>query len=145
MKKIKIGEAYKYVEKREQEEAIIAYRKKGSKLPEESIILLEKLRKERVTNKRKNTKEKTIHSFTLDLDFEMLLLKHSESALQIKTEDLHGTLEMPSRIVNFPKTLRIKNKSEAVDLLDILQDGDTNFSGNSLDIAYNALNAAGFH
>jgi len=76
---IQIGEAYKYAEKREQEEAITAYRKKGSKLPEESIINLEKLRKERVTNKQKNIKEKTVHSFTLDLDFEILLLKHFEN------------------------------------------------------------------
>ena len=40
---------------------------------------LEKLRKERVTNKRENIKEKTVHSFTLDLDIEMLLLKHFEN------------------------------------------------------------------
>ena len=76
---VQIGEANKYAEKREKEEVITAYRKRGSMLPEESILLLEDLRKERVIDKRKNIKEKTVHSFTLDLDFEMLLLKHFEN------------------------------------------------------------------
>jgi hypothetical protein len=66
----------------------------------------------------------------------------SVNTLQRKVEGLGGTLAMPARIVNFSKTLRIKDKSEAVDLLDILQDGDTNFEIGSLDIAYNALKAA---
>jgi len=66
----------------------------------------------------------------------------SESALQRKTEGLGGTLEMPSRKVMFPKTLRIKTKNDAIDLIDILQDGDTNFLSGSWDIAYNALKTA---
>jgi hypothetical protein len=66
----------------------------------------------------------------------------SVNTLQKKAESLGGSLVMPDRIVYFSKTLRIKNRREAVDLLDILQDGDTNFSIGSLDIAYNALKAA---
>lgn len=66
----------------------------------------------------------------------------SEGTLKSKTELLGGTLAMPERIVTFPKTLRIKTKSEAIDLLDILQDADTNFHSGSWDTAYNALKAA---
>jgi len=66
----------------------------------------------------------------------------SEGTLQRKTEGLGGTLKMPSRKVMFPKTLFVKTKREAIDLLDILQDCDTNFFSRSLDIAYNALKAA---
>ena len=66
----------------------------------------------------------------------------SEGTLKIKTEALGGTLAMPDRIVMLPKTLRIKTKSEAIDLIDILQDADTNFHGGSWDTAYNTLKTA---
>ena len=66
----------------------------------------------------------------------------SQGTLQRKTEGLGGKLAMPSRIVTLPKTLRIKTKSEAIDLLDILQDADTNFHSGSWDTAYNALKTA---
>ena len=60
---IQTGVAYKYAEKREQEDTIAAYRKAGSKLPEESIIMLEKCRKERVTDRRKNIKKNNCSLF----------------------------------------------------------------------------------
>jgi len=65
----------------------------------------------------------------------------TEKTLKKKIEKLGGTIKLPAWIVIFPETFRINNKSEAIDLLDIIIQGKE-CSFNSLDILLEALKAA---
>jgi hypothetical protein len=69
----------------------------------------------------------------------------TEKTLQEKTEKLGGTVEYPACIIRLPQALRIKTKSEALDLLDILSNsldcGENTYQINEC-TAYTALRAA---
>jgi hypothetical protein len=65
----------------------------------------------------------------------------TEKTLKKKIEKLGGTIKLPTWIVIFPETFRINNKSEAIDLLDIIIQGKK-CSFNSFDILLEALKAA---
>ena len=66
----------------------------------------------------------------------------TRKTLDKKIESLGGTLEVPSLILSFPETLKIKTKSEAVDLLDIFIYGSQDFSFECISIPHNALRLA---
>ena len=69
----------------------------------------------------------------------------TKKTLWEKIEKLGGTVEWPSAVIKLPHSLRIKNKSEAINLLDIL----SNFLDNegvtyqiNEEIAFKALRRA---
>ncbi|MCL2186814.1 MAG: hypothetical protein FWB86_13330 [Treponema sp.] len=65
----------------------------------------------------------------------------TEKTLKKKIEKLGGKIKLPAWIVIFPEMFRINNKSEAIDLLDVIIQGKE-CSFNSLDILLEALKEA---